>query len=249
MMNQISLRPSLVARSLGLVALALVLASTAGRLAAHLIPNPYVRRAAVMFDVDSEGNFPAAFSALLLLSAAFLLATITILERRRAGSPVWHWATLSIGFFFMAFDEAFAFHERLTTVVRDWLGGGHLGIFNFAWVVPGIALVLVLGLFFARFLACLPVKTRTSFLIAAMFYLGGAIGLELVGGLFFELHGPSTFTYNLITTIEESMEMTGAIIFIWALMVYMAANYRDVSFRFEEGVGEFRDHVQGDPSR
>ena len=45
------------------------------------------------------------------------------------------------------------------------------------------------------------------------------------------------------------MEMTGVIVFIWAWTVYIAVNYRDVSFRFEEGVGEFRDHVQGDPSR
>ncbi len=40
MMNQISLRPSFVARSLGLVALALVVASTAGKLAVHLTSNP-----------------------------------------------------------------------------------------------------------------------------------------------------------------------------------------------------------------
>ena len=56
MMNHILLRPSLVGRSLGLVALALVVASTVGKLAAHLIPNPYVRRAASMFDVDTEGE-------------------------------------------------------------------------------------------------------------------------------------------------------------------------------------------------
>ena len=248
-MNHILLRPSLVGRSLGLVALALVVASTVGKLAAHLIPNPYVRSAASMFDVDLEGNFPAAFSALLLLFAALLLAIITLFERKRASSDVRYWTTLSIGFFLMAFDESFQFHEKLIRVTQNFLDLDHYGILYFSWVVPGIALVLVLGLFFARFLAKLPVQTRVSFLIAATLYLGGAIGLELVGGRLMELHGPDNFSYKVAATIEEGLEMVGAVVFIWALMVYMAANYRDVSFRFEEGVGEFRDHVQGDPSR
>jgi hypothetical protein len=241
MMNQISLRPSFVARSLGLVALALVVASTAGKLAVHLTSNPYVRSAASMFDVDLEGNFPTAFSALLLLFAALLLAIITLLERKRASSEVLYWATLSIGFFFMAFDESFRFHEKLNLVMKSFLDFDHYGILYFSWVVPGIGLVVVLGLVFARFLAKLPAQTRVSFLIAATLYLGGAIGIELVGGRLMELHGHNYLSYKVAATTEEGLEMVGAIVFIWALIVYMAANYRDVSFRFEESVGEFRD--------
>jgi hypothetical protein len=149
----------------------------------------------------------------------------------------------------MAFDESFQFHEKLDRVTQSFLGFDHYGILFFSWVVPGIGLVVVLGLFFARFLAKLPAQTRVSFLIAATLYLGGAIGLELVGGRLMELHGPNYLSYKVAATTEEGLEMLGAIVFIWALMVYMAANYRDVSFRLEEGVGEFRDQVPGDSSR
>jgi hypothetical protein len=241
--NLVSLSPSSFARSLGIVAFALVLASVAGQTAARLIPNVYVYRASLMFNVDLEGNFPAAFSSLLLLLAALLLAVISVLESARAASAVRHWAMLSSGFFFMAFDEAFGFHEKLIPVMQDWLGGDQFGMFYFAWVVPGIALVVVLAIAYARFLARLSTQTRTSFLIAAAIYLGGAIGAELIGGLLLEQYGVRSIVYKLATTIEEGLEMSGAIVFIWALMVYLATNYREVRFRFADGAGPFEDHT------
>jgi len=113
------------------------------------------------------------------------------------------------------------------------LGDGDLGIFYFAWVIPGIALVLVLGLFFLRFLLSLPATTRRRFLIAATLYLGGALGVELIGGQYAELHGFESFTYSMIATVEESLEMAGLILFIRALLKYCAESYKEVGFRFE----------------
>jgi hypothetical protein len=37
----------------------------------------------------------------------------------------------------------------------------------------------------------------------------------------------------MIVTVEESLEMTGLIVFIWALLKYCADNYKQVRFRFE----------------
>ena len=64
-----------------------------------------------------------------------------------------------------------------------------LGIFNFAWVIPGNALVLVLALFFLQFWLRLPTKTRLTFFVAGVTYIGGCIGFELIGGNYAELHG------------------------------------------------------------
>jgi hypothetical protein len=109
---------------------------------------------------------------------------------------------------------------------------GHYGFFAFAWVVPGIMLVIVLALFFLRFLFSLPLKTRLRFLFAATIYLGGAIGMEMVGGRYFEVHG-ATLMYSMLSTIEEGMEMAGAIFFIRALLLYIADYYEEVHFRFD----------------
>jgi hypothetical protein len=169
-----------------------------------------------------------------LLLAALLLAVIAVLERKRTGSTVSPWTILSFGFVCMAVDEAWEFHERLIKPVRRLLGGDRLGYFYYAWIVPGLALVTVLALFFARFLLRLPAKTSFAFLVAGALYVGGAIGVEGISGRYDELHGRRNLTYSMIATVEESLEMAGAIVFIWALLAYIADNYKQVEFGFEE---------------
>ena len=68
--------------------------------------------------------------------------------------------------------------------------------------------------------------------MAATLFIGGAIGVELVGGRHVELHGRQNWTYSMIVTVEESLEMAGLIVFIWALLDYCADNYKEVRFRF-----------------
>jgi hypothetical protein len=236
--NQISLKPSSVARILGAVAFILVLASTAGQLTIYMIARDYHQWLVQLFYLDAEQNIPTFFSTYLLLFAALLLAVISVLERNRKASDVLYWAILSFGFLFMALDEQFAFHERLIWPVQKMFGGGHYGIFNVAWVIPGIALVSVLGLFFLRFWWRLPVKTRLTFFIAAIFYLGGCVGFEIIGGHYEALHGQRNLTYVMLATIEESLEMAGAIIFIWGLLKYIADNYQEVRIRLDGVCGD-----------
>ena len=235
--NQISLNPFKIACVLGAVAFFLVLASIAGQLLFFMTGNK-LYGLILLFDIDAEYNIPTFFSMLLLLFAALLLSVITILERRRTASHVFHWAILSFGFLFMAIDEVVAIHERLVNPLRRLLGTGNLGIFNFAWVIPGIALVLVLALFFLKFWLRLPAKTRLTFLMAAVIYIGGCIGFELIGGHYAELNGIHNLTYSMLTTVEESLEMTGVISFIWGLLVYLADMHKELRFRFNEFHGE-----------
>ncbi len=232
--NSISLNPSSIVCVLGAVALFLVLGSTAGQLTVYLTGHERVYGLVRLFNVGTELNLPAFFSTFILVFAALLLAVITVLEKKRQASHVSHWAMLAFGFLFMAVDEAVTLHEMMVEPTRTLLGDGNLGAFYFAWVIPGIVLVLVLGLYFLKFLLHLPAKTRFTFLMAAIIYLSGAIGLELIGGRYAELHGTHNLAYNMISTVEESLEMAGVIIFIWALLAYIAGNYKEVRFRFDE---------------
>jgi hypothetical protein len=229
--NQISLNSSAIVRALGGVALLLVLISVGGQLLAYRT-GPYFYKFVRLFHVDGERNVPTGFAVFLLLFAALLLAVITVIKRQQTDSQVMYWAILSCGFLLMAADEAWTFHEELIPPLRRLLGGEHLGVFYFAWVLPGSVLVLVLALFFSGFLMRLPAKTRFTFLMAAMLYIGGAIGLELIGGRFVELHGPDHFRYTMIVAVEESLEMAGAILFIRALLGYIADHYQVVRFYF-----------------
>lgn len=231
--NEISISSSTITRILGLAAFLLVLANMAGQFSTFVIGHDYVKGLVPLFDLNTERNIPTYYSMLLMLIAALLLAIIAILERQKRAPHMRKWAILSFGFLSMAFDEGFSFHERLILPVRTLLGGDDFGIFYFAWVIPGIVFVVILGLFFLRFLLNLPVTTRVRFMIAAGLYIGGAIGVELVGGRYAEFLREPNWTYSMITTVEESLEMTGLIVFIWALLRYFEYEVKDVRCHFE----------------
>jgi len=230
--NQISLNASLITRVLVIAAFLLLLADIAGVFIKYFTAYEHVYKLINLFDFDRERNIPTGFSAFLLVFAAQLLAVITLLEKKRTSLYWIYWAILSFGFFIMAVDEVFAYHEKSIDPLSKLLGGGNLGVFHFTWVVPAILFVFFLALFYLKFLLRLPSKTRLSFLIAAALYLGGTIGCELIGGHIYELHGIHNLTYGLITTLEESLEIAGTIVFIWALLVYITSHYKDVQFRF-----------------
>ena len=79
-------------------------------------------------------------------------------------------------------------------------------------------------------------------MVAATLFIGGAIGIELVGGRYVELHGRENVTYSMIATLEESLEMAGVIVFIYALLKYIADNYKEVQFRFDDFEGNSRSN-------
>lgn len=234
----IGLHPLAVARALGLVAFLLAMASlslevlrmsTGQDLLTFLTGRDHSYGIRGLFSLGNERNIPAMFSAALLLFAALLLLVITLHERNRGARDVAKWAILSAGFLLMSIDETVSIHERLIEPTRQLLGPGNLGVFYFAWVIPGSALVLVLGAFFLRFLLRLPAATRCIFILAATLYLGGAIGMELVNGRYRELHG-TEIIYHLMITAEESLEMAGAILFIYGLLRYLADHHAEIRF-------------------
>jgi hypothetical protein len=124
----------------------------------------------------------------------------------------------------MATDEFFSWHERLTQPSARLLLSlgwepGHLGPLAFAWVVPGLLIVLVTGVAFRGFLIGLFPATRSRFLIAAIVYLSGVLVMEMVGGWYHESIGKIDRWYMALAQLEEVLEMTGIVLFIRALLL------------------------------
>jgi hypothetical protein len=172
------------------------------------------------FDMNREANVPTLFSTLLLLAAGFLLWVIARGRKEQGRDFCWHWTLLAMVFFYLAADEAVGFHELLIVPLRNLLNAG--GVLYFTWVIPGILVVLGLGIYYLRFLLHLDIVDRIRFIIAGAIYVGGAIGVEMIGGHYYWLTNRSKdLTYAFITTLEESMEMAGITLFIFALLDYM----------------------------
>jgi len=189
-------------------------------------------RLLVLFDLSLEQNIPTFWTVMLMILISFLLAIITSLNLRYNMQYSSKWLVLSLGFLYMAYDEGFHVHEALVGMIRPLLGEGRLGIFYYAWVIPGIIVIFLLFIFFFRFLLFLKTRTRVLIILSAFTYLTGCIGMELVGGYYDELYGMRNLTYNIISTLEECFEMAGLTLFIYSLLDYLADQYGELRFTF-----------------
>ncbi|HCF28594.1 MAG TPA: hypothetical protein DEV81_15645, partial [Cyanobacteria bacterium UBA11049] len=210
---QVCLYPKRSIRFLLVAVLCLILASIVGQFSVYYLPDFPLRDSfAILFNVDAELNIPAVFAGFALLICSILLAIIAYGEKLAKRSYVNHWRALSIIFLLMSLDEVIMIHEKTIEPLRDKLNTS--GFLYYAWVIPGAIFVVTLLLAFLGFLTALPAKTRQLVLIAGTVYLGGAIGMELVGGYYAELYSQYNITYAIITTVEELLEMLGLLIFI-----------------------------------
>ena len=232
--RKVSLDASAITWRLALIAVLLV-AINMGMQAYRLIAHQEHVFGLPMFNLDHEFNIPSLFSTILLLSASALLALVALLEGGRKAADRWKWGILATGFLVMGLDETLSLHEKVIEPLRNLLGGQHqhLGIFYFAWVIPAIALVGALGVFFLPFLLRLPRRTAIAFVISGAIYVGGALGVELIEGWWREGHGHRNLTYHVLVSLEEGMEMVGVIAFIHALMDHIARYYGEIRIGFD----------------
>ena len=232
-MNRIVINPKSIAFVLVAVATLLIILSIGTQIIAYTTGHNSMYGLVPLLDLDDEDNLPTFFSGLILLFASSLLALIHILARKSEEKDRFYWATLSLGFLYMAFDEICMIHEKFVGPMRRVLGDEDLGVFYYAWVIPFGGIVIVLSIVFSGFLLRLPSKTRLIFIIAAVMYVGGAIGVELIEGLITDKYGGRNLYYQIIPTIQESLEMFGVIIFIWSLLGYIAEHCKEFYFTFD----------------
>lgn len=238
--SKLTLNPASIVRTLGIAAFILVLLSVLSVSANNLTGDNSVilHKLNKLFFVEYEMNIPAFFSALILLMAALILTVIGVLKRKERDSYAMQWIVLAVGFLFMAFDELISVHERMIEPTREILGNEYLGIFYFAWVIPMGVLVLSLAILFFKFWWNLPSKTKIYFLIAATIFLGGAVGFELLESKHCEIYGKENLTYIVLTTVEESLEMLGVIVFIKSLLTYITETFGEVQLQLNNSPSE-----------
>ena len=183
------------------------------------------------FSLGLEQNFPTYFSTVVLLACSALLGFLGISELSETGRLSRYWFGLGFIFLFLSMDEMMMMHERLTDPVRALIGESHVP--HFEWVLPYGLFVLLFCIAYARFLFRLPLRTALFFVIAGSVYVGGAIGVETMSGLIAQERGTSDIMYVTLQTIEETMEMLGAIFFLYALADYSERKFGPLSIRFK----------------
>ena len=215
----LQLSPNKVCRILLIVIFCLVVANFLVQFNASLIErSASVDYAARLFKLDEENNLPTLYSGLALGFCSVLLMIISQMKKKAKSIYTKHWGYLSWIFLYLAIDEVSSIHEILNGLRPIF---NAQGLLYFAWVIPAMILIVIFLLFFWRFIQSLPRKTRNLFVLAGTIFVGGAIGVEMLGGYYAGIYGENSLMYSLISTTEEFLEMFGIVVFIYALMSYI----------------------------
>jgi hypothetical protein len=172
-----------------------------------------------LFRLNEEGNLPAFYSGVLLLTSAALLGAVSWNERRVGLLRSRVWLALAVVFVFLAYDELFSVHERLIEPMRRQF---ELPSFlQFAWVPIYAGIVVIVAIAFFRLWRELPRNLRRLFAAAAVIYLSGAVGFEMLGAARYT-GAEGDMVYGLLYTTEETLEMAGLIVLIYSLLSVLA---------------------------
>jgi len=170
-----------------------------------------------LFHLGRENSVPAWFSAMLLLTNGFLMACVAGMDAGHGKRHRQLWRLAAALFVLLSLDETASLHERVGALISSRAGGLH-GMWRFAWVIPGLALVGLLSACYLRFVLDLPPRRQVQLLGATGVYLGGAIGCEMAGGALEDAAGGAhTIAYWSTQVLEETLEMSGQIAWMTTL--------------------------------
>jgi len=174
------------------------------------------------FYFDREDSLPTYYSAILLLTAAFILSLIAVLKKKEKDSFTIHWAVLAIIFLGLSIDEAVSFHELLIEPLRQKFE--LTGYLRFSWVIAGGLFVVVFGIAYLKFFLALPPQMKVLFFVSGAIYVLGVIGFEMIGGSIYQGSTgvrDTSLPYMVVMTIEETLEIVGMSLFIYTLLQYI----------------------------
>ena len=194
----------------------LVAASTAavGALAVFRWPEGSLGYETVkIFWLDAEKNLPTLYQSLALGLAAALMLAVARVSPRLLPADRARWKVLAGVFAFMALDENLRFHETLADT-----SSFHFGAAGLAMYVP---VVVLLALWWLPLLRRLDTRLRNLMLAAAMLYVGGAGGIESLSQLYAGVAGKATPLYVALATLEETLEMAGVAVLVYALLDHL----------------------------
>lgn len=156
-----------------------------------------------LLSLSAEGNVPTWFASSLLLVCALVAGSIA--AQLAAGAP-WrtHWWGIALALGYVSLDEVVGLHEQLGGMFETG------GVLYFDWVLVAAPIVGVLAIVYWPFLRALVPRTRMRLILAAVIYVGGALGMELPLGWWTERAGDDNLVYALIDWVEETLELVGA---------------------------------------
>ena len=228
----VTLRAGWITVTFGLAIAALACAHVVFQWFRHGLGKPEFYGLVRLFDMGVEANLPTFFSAFQLLVVCLLLIVVGLAMRRRRDTYARHWLLLALIFFLLAADEMAEVHEMSIRPIREIAPWLVTGLVYWAWVIPAVILVLVVAFSYSRFVfTYLPADMRKATLVGAAIFVGGAVGVEMPEAKYAQINGIDNFPYAIFVLVEETMEMTGILVFLSGLLRHISRHVGEVALR------------------
>ncbi|ARA94438.1 hypothetical protein AWN76_015605 [Rhodothermaceae bacterium RA] len=127
---------------------------------------------------------------------------------------------MSVIFLYLSLDELGRMHEWIGSLFARMVGVTGMAAW-YVWVVPFGILLICFAISYARFLLCMGPKHRGRIMGAGALYVGGALGMELVTAWHALNNQSDSLSHAMLTTLEETLEMAGLVVFVYALLEYL----------------------------
>jgi len=186
-------------------------------------PDADIARIMTRFDLGHEPSLPAWFSSLVLFFNSAMLILISRVKYSSKDAFSFHWLALGIIFLGLSIDESVMFHEMLDKLISFAVKTS--GFLLFPWAVLGLLFALTVFIVYLKFLFHLPQRFAFLFITSGALYVGGAVGMEFIAARIIDGFGVASIYHTIVQTIEESLEMIGAILFFYSLTEYWNNRY------------------------
>jgi hypothetical protein len=173
-----------------------------------------------LMNLDGEATVQSWFSAVQLsvIGLVFLYFATNVPAMRASRRLL---LLLSAAFLFVSLDENVSLHERVTYRLQDveWLPRfqGNHGIWVYLYLAIAVVVLLV-NLKPMLNLAKEYPRNARIFIVGTAVFVFGAVVMEIVGYSLVGDGEPGT-AYYLEVTVEEFMEMAGASLMLYSLMI------------------------------
>ena len=222
------------AKFLLIIIIFLFLGNMLGLLSKYVFGHSNVYGLVPLFNFDTEANVPTWYSSVTLFMCSILLGIIASQKKIEMDRYRSYWIVLSLIFLYLSIDEVSQIHEESMKLIGLFPQLSFGGIFYFSWTIIAIPLVSIFVLFYLKFFINLPTKTRFLFLISGFLYVGGALGMELIGGWYVSINGKQNLMYAMMTTLEETLEMLGVAVFFYSLLSYIRSYVNEITINISE---------------
>lgn len=166
------------------------------------------------FDLGLEGNFPSYISSVNLLVGAALAALTHAVINLKGNRPSRYWLLLAAILAYLSVDEAAQIHDNFGDLLAGLFPGYDSLPERHNWLLAGVAIAAIMGLSLLKFLYELPRRLAMWFVVAGVVFAFGVLGMEFAGTLMlWQGYEPSDFAYQVRRWLEETIEMTGVLIF------------------------------------